>query len=58
MAIADVALSWAHVTSTVARDCYQMITIATGEDMMSLKIVATEVHNSDGRFGDITDESL
>jgi hypothetical protein len=33
-----------------------MIIIATGEDMMSLKTVATEVHSSDGQFGDITDE--
>jgi hypothetical protein len=46
------------VTSTVARDCYQMITIATGEDMMSPKTVVIEVHRSDRWFGDITDELL
>jgi hypothetical protein len=46
------------VTSTVARDCYQMVTIATDEDMMSLRTVATEVHNNDRRFGDITDKPL
>jgi hypothetical protein len=44
------------MTSTVARRCYQMATIATGEDMMSPKIVATKGHNNDGRFDDITDE--
>jgi hypothetical protein len=46
------------VTSTVAHGCYQMVTIATGEDMISPKTVATEGHNSDGRFDDITDEPL
>jgi hypothetical protein len=46
------------VISTVARGCYQMIIIAMSEDMMSPKTVGTEVHNSDGQFGDITDESL
>jgi hypothetical protein len=44
------------MTSTVAHGCYQMVTIATNKDMMSPKTVATEVHSSDGRFGDITDE--
>jgi hypothetical protein len=29
-----------------------------GEDMMSTKIITTEGHNSDGRFGDITDKPL
>jgi hypothetical protein len=46
------------MTSMVARGCYQMVTIATGEDMMSRKTVATEGHSSDGPFGDITDELL
>jgi hypothetical protein len=35
-----------------------MVTIATSEDMMSSKTVATEVYNSDRGFGDITDEQL
>jgi hypothetical protein len=44
--------------STLACGCYQIATIATGEDMMSPKTVATEGHNSNGRFGDITDKPL
>jgi hypothetical protein len=35
-----------------------MVTIATGEDMTSPKIIATEGHNNDERFGDITDKPL
>jgi hypothetical protein len=35
-----------------------MITIATGEDVITPKTVATEGHVSDGWFGDISDESL
>jgi hypothetical protein len=35
--------------STVAHRCYQMVTIATGEDMMSPKIVATVVVQSHHR---------
>jgi hypothetical protein len=35
-----------------------MVTIAMGRDMMSPMIVATKVHSSDERFGDITDEPL
>jgi hypothetical protein len=46
------------VTSTVAHGCYQMAKIAMGKDMMSAKTVATEGHNSDGWFGDITNEPL
>jgi hypothetical protein len=42
----------------VSRCCYQMITVATGEDVMLPKTIATEGHNSDGRFGDITEEPL
>jgi hypothetical protein len=38
----------ARVTSTVARRCYQMVTIATGEDMMSRKTVATEATAATG----------
>jgi hypothetical protein len=45
------------MTSTVAHRCYQMVTVATGEDVMSSKPIATESHNSDGWFGDITEES-
>jgi hypothetical protein len=44
--------------STMARGCYQMATIAMGEDMMSPKTVATESLNSDRWFRDITDELL
>jgi hypothetical protein len=44
------------VTSTVARRCYQMITIVMGEDVMSPEPVANECHRSDGRFSDITEE--
>jgi hypothetical protein len=35
-----------------------MVTIAMGKDMMSPKTIATEGHNGDGRFSDITDEPL
>jgi hypothetical protein len=35
-----------------------MVTVAIGEDVMSPKTVAIEGHNSDGWFGDITDEPL
>jgi hypothetical protein len=42
----------------VACGFYQMVTIATGEDMLSPKTIATEGHNGDERFGDITDEPL
>jgi hypothetical protein len=44
--------------STVACGCYQMVTITMDEDMISPKTIATEVHNSDGRFGDITNVPL
>jgi hypothetical protein len=44
--------------STVARCCYQMVTVAMGDDVMSPKTVTTEGHNSDDRFSDITKESL
>jgi hypothetical protein len=46
------------VASTVACRCYQMVTVATGEDEMSPKPVGTEGHSSDGRFSDITEEPL
>jgi hypothetical protein len=42
----------------VACGCYQMVTVATDEGVMLPKIVATEGHISDRRFGDITDETL
>jgi hypothetical protein len=35
-----------------------MVTVATSDDVMSPKIVATEGHSSDERFGDITEEPL
>jgi hypothetical protein len=35
---------------------YQMVIIATGEDVMSPDLVATEGYNSDGWFGDITED--
>jgi hypothetical protein len=35
-----------------------MITVAMGDDVMSLKTIGTEGHSSDGRLGDITDELL
>jgi hypothetical protein len=46
------------VTSTVARGYYQMVTVATDEDVMSPKTVATEDYSSDGWFSDITEPSL
>jgi hypothetical protein len=59
MAVAAVALSSNRLTSsTVARCCYQMVTLATGEDVMSPEPVATDSHNNNAGFGDITDESL
>jgi hypothetical protein len=51
-------LQWAHVTSMVAPHCYQIVTVAMGKDVMSPKPVSIEGHNSDGWFGDITDEAL
>jgi hypothetical protein len=47
-------MSWINKLFVV----YQMATTEIGEDMMSPKTVAAEGHNSDGRFGDITDEPL
>jgi hypothetical protein len=44
--------------STVARRCYQIITVAMDDDVMSLKTIATEGHSNDGRFSDIMEESL
>jgi hypothetical protein len=44
--------------SMVSHSCYQMVTVAMDEDVMSPKTVATEDHNSDGRFSDITKEPL
>jgi hypothetical protein len=44
--------------SEVVHCCYQMVTIAMSEDVMSLKTVGTQGHSSDGRFGDITKEPL
>jgi hypothetical protein len=46
------------VTSTVAHRCYQMVTVAMGEDMMSPELIATEGHNNDEWFSDITKEPL
>jgi hypothetical protein len=33
-----------------------MVTLATGEDVMSPKTVVTEDHNSNGQYSDITEE--
>jgi hypothetical protein len=33
-----------------------MVTVATNEYVMSLKTIATEGHNSDGRFDDIIEQ--
>jgi hypothetical protein len=46
------------VTSTVARHCYRMVTVATGDDVILLKTIVTEGQSSNRRFGDITEESL
>jgi hypothetical protein len=46
------------VTFTVAHRCYRMVTVATGDKVMLLRTVATEDHNSDGRFDDIMEEPL
>jgi hypothetical protein len=35
-----------------------MGTVSTDDDVMSLKTVATEDHNNDEWFGDITEEAL
>jgi hypothetical protein len=35
-----------------------MVTVAIGEDVMSLKTIAIEDHRSDGWFGDIVVEPL
>jgi hypothetical protein len=50
-------LLWPLV-ATVARRYYRMVTVVTCEDVMSQKTVATEGHNSDGQFSDITEEPL
>jgi hypothetical protein len=42
----------------VAHRYYQMVTVATGKDVMSPNPVVTEDHNSDGRFGDIIEKPL
>jgi hypothetical protein len=46
------------VTSKVARHYYRMVTVATGNNVMSPKTIATKGHSSDGWFGDITMEPL
>jgi hypothetical protein len=46
------------VTSMVACRCYRLVIVAMSDDVMSPKTIATEGHNSDGRFGDITEEPL
>jgi hypothetical protein len=35
-----------------------MVTVATGEDVMSPKTIATEGHNNDGWFDDIIEETM
>jgi hypothetical protein len=44
--------------STIANHCYQMVIVATSEDMVSSEPIATESHNIDGWFGDVTEEPL
>jgi hypothetical protein len=44
--------------STVAHRYYRMVTVATDDDVMSPKTVATVGHSSDGRFDGITEEPL
>jgi hypothetical protein len=46
------------VTFTVAHRCYRMGTVATDDDVMSPKTVATEDHSNDGQFGGITEKAL
>jgi hypothetical protein len=46
------------VTSTLARHYYQMVTVATGKDVMSLKTVVTKGHSNDRWFIDIVEEPL
>jgi hypothetical protein len=46
------------VTSMATSRWYQMVTVVTGEDVMSAKPIATEGHSNDGWFGDITEKSL
>jgi hypothetical protein len=44
--------------STVAHHCYRIVTVATGDDVMSPNTIATEGHSNDRRFGDITEVPL
>jgi hypothetical protein len=44
--------------STVTRRCYQMITVATSEDVMLFKLIATKNHSSNEWFGGTTEEPL
>jgi hypothetical protein len=44
--------------STVTHRCYQKVTVAMGQVVMSPMSVATKGHNSDGLFGDIIEEAL
>jgi hypothetical protein len=46
------------VTFTVTHGYYQMVIVATGEDVISPKTVAIGGHNGDGRFDDITEQPL
>jgi hypothetical protein len=46
------------VTSAISCHCNRMVIVAMGDDVMSPKTVATEGHNRDGLFGDITEEPL
>jgi hypothetical protein len=44
--------------STVAHRYHRIVTLATSEDVMSLKTVATEGYSNDEWFNDITEKSL
>jgi hypothetical protein len=44
--------------SKVPHCCYRMVIVATCDNVMLLKTVATECYNNDGWFGDITEKPL
>jgi hypothetical protein len=48
----------AHVTSMVVHRYYRMVTVVTGDDVMSPKTIATKDYSSDGRFSDIIEKPL
>jgi hypothetical protein len=38
--------------------CYRLVTVVTGDNVMSPTSVGTKGHNNDRRFGDVTQEPL